>query len=239
MTHWLDKLNLRPGEKRIVVAIAVVVFVVLNFLFVFPYRNDLSQVQIDIGKAERTLQSYQAELGRTNAWNAKLKEMQSTGSDVLSEELQLQRMVQSQALASGMQITRYDPRTRAVTGKTNQFFEDQNLSVDFVSDGKALVDFLASLATGNSMIRVREMNIRPDVSGTKLSGSLLFVASYQKKMPVSAPPIRVAAAVAEKRAVPATNAPAAPAPVTPSGSKTNVAPAAPKPVLSKSAPKPQ
>ena len=239
MMRWLDKLNLRPNEKRLVVVVAVVVFIVLNFLFVFPHRNDVSEVQTAIDKAERTLQTYETEIGRTNALSAKLGEMQNNGSDVLFEELQLQRLVQSQAIASGMQITLYDPKPRASGGKTNQFFEDQNLRVEFLSDGKALVDFLASLATGNSMIRVREMDVKPDSSGTKLAGTLLFVASYQKKAPVNAPPSRVASVAADKRpSTAATNAPVKPAAQAVAGAKTNSLPAmTPKPGPAKPAPK--
>jgi hypothetical protein len=42
------------------------------------------------------------------------------------------------------------------------------------------------------MIRVRELSIQPDSSGTKLQSSITFVASYQKK-PAATKPAAVAA----------------------------------------------
>ena len=45
MTNPLDRLNLRPFEKRLVVAVGVVLFVVLNAWFVFPHFSDLGVAQ--------------------------------------------------------------------------------------------------------------------------------------------------------------------------------------------------
>lgn len=42
-TSVIEQLNLSPQERRIVVIIAVIVFVVLNFLLVWPHFNDLSK----------------------------------------------------------------------------------------------------------------------------------------------------------------------------------------------------
>ena len=81
--------------------------------------------------------------------------------------------------------------------RTNQFFAEQALSIDFTSGGKELVDFLVDIAAGNSMIRVREMNVKPDPSQTKLMGNITLIASYQKKAatnkPAAVPPKNAAA----------------------------------------------
>ena len=45
MTNPLDRLNLRPFEKRLVVVVAAVLFVVLNAWFVFPHFSDLADAQ--------------------------------------------------------------------------------------------------------------------------------------------------------------------------------------------------
>ena len=45
MTSPLDRLNLRPFEKRLVVVVAVVVFLVINAWIVFPHFSDLGKVQ--------------------------------------------------------------------------------------------------------------------------------------------------------------------------------------------------
>ena len=43
MTSYLDRLNLRPFEKRLVVGVGAVLFVVLNAWFVFPHFSDLAR----------------------------------------------------------------------------------------------------------------------------------------------------------------------------------------------------
>jgi hypothetical protein len=143
--------------------------------------------------------------------------LKGEGGDVLTEELQLQRIVDNQARASGVMVSRYAPGVRAASGRTNQFFEDQGLSIDFTAGGKELVEFLVGLAAGNSMIRVQDVNLRPDGTGTRLAGNIQFIASYQRKAPikavstVSGAPIKPAATVPPKTnaaaSKPKTNAP--------------------------------
>ena len=36
MSSFIDKLNLRPGEKRLVYIIGLVVFLLFNYFFVWP-----------------------------------------------------------------------------------------------------------------------------------------------------------------------------------------------------------
>ncbi len=220
MNSFLDKLNLRPQERRIVVGVAVLVFVVLNLLFVMPHLSDLGKTELALDRARRSLQTYETEIAKTSITKDRLKSLQGTGSEVLNEELQLQRIVQTEATTSGLMVNRYDPRPRVSISKTNQFFEDQFLTIDFNSDGKSLVDFLSNLALGNSMIRVREMNIKPDTSQTRLVGSLLFVASYQKRPAVAASPARIAGTVPAK---------GAPTSVAPTPSVSESLPAKPQP----------
>jgi len=42
------------------------------------------------------------------------------------------------------------------------------------------VDFLYNLGSGNSLIRVRDLSLRPDPPRQQLSGNVKLVASYQK-----------------------------------------------------------
>ena len=45
MSSYLDRLNLRPFEKRLVVGVGVVLFIVVNAVFVVPHFSDLSQAR--------------------------------------------------------------------------------------------------------------------------------------------------------------------------------------------------
>jgi len=192
MTSFFDKLNLRPQERRLVVISGLVIFVLLNMWFVWPFFGEWGKVQASIGKNQATLDRYQREIGRKAQYEQRQQELESTGSEMLSNDVDLQRIVTSQAAGAGVQINgQIALKPGSGTVSTNQFFQEQGLSISFTSGGKEIVDFLVGIAAGNSMVRVKEMNLRPDPAQTKLTGSIIFVGNYQKS---------------------ATNAPASPAP---------------------------
>ena len=59
-----DKLNLRPNERRLVIIVLIVVFIILNFIFVWPRFGDWGKI-----KARRTIaeqQIAQFEIGRAH-----------------------------------------------------------------------------------------------------------------------------------------------------------------------------
>ncbi|MBI4324075.1 MAG: type II secretion system protein M [Chloroflexi bacterium] len=195
MNSYFDKLNLRPQERRLVVLVGLIVFVVLNIWFVRPHFKDWKEMRAKLAQAEKNRTAYKAEIARMPGYETKLNHLKSTGSEILSEELQLQRIVQTQASSTGVLVTRYTPNPRSSGVQTNQFFEEQLLSIDFNTGANELVNFLVSLASANSMIRVREMNLKPDPSQTKLVGTITFVANYQKK----SAPAKPAALTARKK----------------------------------------
>lgn len=230
MTNPLDQLNLRPQERRVLVVVTFLIFVALNYWFVRPLFGQFGQVKAELEKTRGTLGRYQAEIAKAPNYERLENDLKKSGSEVLSEELQLQRIVDNQARAAGVMVSRYAPGVRTASGRTNQFFEDQGLTIDFTSTATNMVEFLVGLASGNSMIRVQDMNLRPDGAGTKLVGNILFVASYQKKQPVARPtsgsaPKPVAAAVK-----PATNNPSKPVASSATKPATNTS-IKPKPIL--------
>ena len=195
MTNPFDQLNLRPQERRIVVIVGLIIFVVLNILFVRPLFGELGKAEIALEKSKKTQARYEAEIAKApnlQRIEARLKE---EGSEVLSEELQLQRIVNDRAIAAGVQVSRSVPSSGPQIGRTNQFFEDQSLTIDFTSGGKELVDFLVGMASGNSMVHVHNMSLRTVAGGTRLGGNIIFLASYQKK---TAPNVRVESGAAPR-----------------------------------------
>lgn len=211
----LDRLNLRPQERRLLVIVALIVFVVLNFWFVRPRFHDWSRTQADLQKGRRELAKYRreiAEVSATEGYQRKLEKYKGEGGNVPSQDqaIQLLRIVQTKAAASGVQQNGITPVPRSSTGKTNEFFEEQSLTMNFVNTGeKELVDFLYNLGANDSLLRVRDMTIRPELPNAfKLSGSVTLTASFQKN-----PPVRPATPTATKSpATPATTKPGAPAP---------------------------
>lgn len=192
MSLFLDKLNLRPQERRLVVLIAIVLFVALNIWLVWPHFNDWQAVQTQREKTNQTLKNYQKEIVRIANYDSKLRELESAGSSVVAEgqELDLLLTVQNQARLTGLRITSNDPRPKPSTAKTNQFFEEQTLHIHANTGNDELVNFLVSLASTNSLIRVQDLSLQPATGQTRLESDLTLVASYQKKrLP---PPVPVA-----------------------------------------------
>lgn len=183
MSQFLDRLNLRPQERRILVVVTTVVLIVLNALFVWPYFKDWSRLKVETSKARETLKSYRDEVAKTSEYQSRLEKLEGQGSTVLPAEqaLQLMRTVQNQAAQSSVPIT--STRSVAASGatSTNVFFDEQTVVIGVSTGDKELVEFLLALGAGSSMIRVRDLDLRPDPPQYKLNGNITLIASYQKK----------------------------------------------------------
>ena len=189
MSQFLDKLNLRPQEKRLVVLGSAVLFLVLNFWFVWPHASDLSRVRLRLEQGRRELNTFQTELGRTNDYALRLQELRSQAAGVLPPDEQITALIlqiQSQASKSGVSCGAIRPLPRGTRTEPTEFFEEQSLSLGVNPTGPAeLLDFLVALASSDLMIRVKELDLKPDPSQTKLIGSMRLVASFQKISPES------------------------------------------------------
>jgi hypothetical protein len=181
MKGYLDRLNLRPMERRLLVAVASMVFLVLNFWLVFPHFSDWGRLQFRMQKTQKKLASYQAEIDQIPTYKKRLQEMQSEGYAVPAEEqaLHFANAVLTQQAQSGI-----PPGSFSKTiSKTNQFFLEQSQSIGVQCKEEQLVDFLFRLGSGNSLIRVRDLSLHPDPSRQQLAAQIKLVASYQKKQP--------------------------------------------------------
>jgi len=182
-----EKLNLRTGEKRLLVAIGIVLFIVLNVLFVWPKFGEFGRVRARTDKVRQEIKKFQTEIDRAPGYQKILKEMEGQGSRIVKEEqsLRLLQTVQSQALASGVKINSSQESSRSFNVATNAFFDEQSIVVSYDSGYQQLINFLVGLAEHESMIRVRQMDVKPDPSRQRLQGNLTLVASYQKSRPAS------------------------------------------------------
>src|SRR5688572_10789224 len=188
----------------------IVVFIVLNFIFVWPHFGDWGKIQARRTIADNLIRQYQREIANTKVYQAQLKDLEKQGATVQTEAqaLTLSTEVQNQAALSGVQVNRYDPvrqTAMSIGGKTNQFFEEQSGIINVTTEEKSLVDFLYNLGIGRSLIRVRSFTLNPDPPRHKLQGNVTLVASYQKKAPTRVAP--TATATATPPPVRSTNAP--------------------------------
>jgi Tfp pilus assembly protein PilO len=184
MTSYLDRLNLRPFEKRLVVGVGAVFFVVLNAWLVFPHFSDLSEAKEQRVEALKKLETWQAEIDQARKYQAGINKFIKEGQEVAMEDQQNQfaRTIQNQQVQSGVGIQNFG-RT---TTKTNQFFLELTQLITVESGEAQLVDFLYNLGSGNSLIRVRDLALKPNAPRQALSGNVKLVASYQKNPPKKA-----------------------------------------------------
>jgi len=187
MSQWLERLNLRPLERRILVVVLTVVLVVINALFIWPHRNEWSTLLSQWDKAESTLRAYHDEIARVPGYQARLAKLEGAGSGVLPAEqaLQLERTLRNQAQQSRVTMNSFRPIPPSAAN-TNAFFDEAAAVIGVTAGDADLVDFLFALGTGNSMIRVRDMDLHPEPAQFRLVGNVTLVASYQKR-PKAAP----------------------------------------------------
>ena len=187
-------------ERRFIIVVIVVLFVVINLVFVLPHFNDLGKIDNRFRNANLKLGSYNKEIAQTEFYQKNIKELEGEGADVPPEDqaVNFMQAVNNQAAQSGVAILAANRQPE----RTNQFFVERAQSLTTQSGEPQLVDFLYSLGSGSSLIRVRALSIRPDAPHTGLNATIILVASYQKK-----PPVRSAPAPATKPAT--TTAPAA------------------------------
>ena len=194
MTSYLDKLNLRPFEKRLVVGVAAILFVVFNAWFVFPHFSDLSDTRARKAKALEKLAKWKAECAQTPKYQKMIADIVGASQDVPPEDQQYQftSAIQMQQAQSGVNITSFGrPST-----STNEFFVRLTQTVGMQSGEPQLVDFLYKLGESKQLIRVRGLTLHTDPPRQQLVANVTLVASYQKNPARKpAPTVRTASAV--------------------------------------------
>jgi hypothetical protein len=188
MNELFNRLNLNPLERRLLVGIMGVLFVVINLWLIWPRFGDWGRVNTEFKAAQVKLKNYELELDarRVEEYTKMMAEMEKEGQAVLPSEqsLDLARTIQNQAGAYGVVINS-SVEVAFSGGKTNEYFDEKARRVSITAGEKELLDFLTSLS-GNSMIRARSLTLRPDPSQMRLQAEITLVASYQKKKaPVS------------------------------------------------------
>ncbi len=183
MKEFFARLN--PTERRFVVGVGVVFFLVINIVWVWPHFGDWSDTKGRMAAARTRLVTFEA---GTNLIPDLKKQIDKYGqSKVVPQEdqaLQFARLVQNQTTLFGIIPQGMVFRKESSTGgtATNSFFVDQTATMSLDTTEKQLVDFLYSLGAGsNSLIRVKVLSVQPDVSHQRLSARATLVASYQKQ----------------------------------------------------------
>jgi hypothetical protein len=207
--------RLSSTERRFIILVAVILFVVINLLFVLPHFGALGKIKNRFGQANDMLDKYNKEISQTAFYEKNIRDLEGEGAVVPQEDQSVNFLtaIQNQAVQSGVTIVTQNRQPE----RTNQFFIERAQALTTQSGESPLVDFLYNLGAGSSLIRVRALTVRPDAPRQGLSANVTLVASFQKKAPARTPPPAApkppAAAPAVKPATtPPANKPATPAP---------------------------
>lgn len=180
MSGFWNRLNLRPNERRLIVGVAVVLFIVLNAFLVWPHFKDWSQMQERLFGAQSKLGRYQTEVNQMPEYKRRLQTLEGDGGAAFSQDqdIQLLRTIQTHAAETGVNITQ---TPKAIT-QTNEFFLEQVQNLSLQGREEQLVNFLYNLGSGNSMVRVRDLSLRPELPARQqLSVNVRLVASFPRK----------------------------------------------------------
>jgi len=172
-----DKLNLSSGERRLVMFVLVVLMCALAWM-VWGMIPDPGATRQKITKADQDLKRFQGEIDNTDEYNRRVSDLEGMGSAVVLKEqgLDMRKIINKLTAVTGVQVSRLG-RT---TSKTNEFFIEKSIKIDFSSKESDIVKFLWELGGSDSMVRVSDMQIQPDKNRYRLDGWMNLTASYQK-----------------------------------------------------------
>ena len=170
--------QLRPLERRFAVGVLVVLFLVLNWVFIWPHFSDWGNLKARRKIAHDKLQLYQTAIAQTDTYQKQVNSLQSQGEFVAPEDqaINMKQTITLQANACGVGIVNYS----GSIVHSNQFFMEQVQNITAIADDKQLVDFLYKLGSGASMTRVIDLVLQPDSPRQHLNANIRLVASYQK-----------------------------------------------------------
>jgi Tfp pilus assembly protein PilO len=171
--------HLRPMERRLVIGVGVILFLVVNAWLVWPHFSDWDDLSQRQNTARVKLSLYQDAVERIPKLEAQVGNFESVGEFVALEDqsIDMMRSIQSQASSCGVGIQNY---SRLTTRTNDAFFVEQVQNISVIATEDQLVNFLYRLGSGASMIRVRDLELQPDAEHYHLTANIRLVASYQK-----------------------------------------------------------
>lgn len=172
--------QLRPLERRMAIGVMVVLFLVLNWVFIWPHFYDWGNLRRGGDAARAKMKLWQAAIDQSAGYEALVKQFATSGGEFVAPENQaidFTRTIATQGAAIGVNPSSYSP-TRTLA--SDAFFVEQVQTINVSVNDEQLVDFLYKLGSGASMIRVRGLELQPDPTRTHLNAGIKLVASYQK-----------------------------------------------------------
>lgn len=221
--------QLKPQERRWLIIIGCVVFATMNYFFVWPQFNEWSKNTSRMNADKDNMAKYTAELTHKAEYERKMRDIDPEDQNIAQEDqaVHFEQVFRDKAVENGVQI---QSTSRPLT-RTDDFTMEQRTTIQVLTGERNLVDYLYSLGSSGSAVRVESMSLRPlDLNRYQLHADLTIVESYFRN-PTSATPARTVAA-----ATPAKPAANSAAPTTPA--KPSVAPPSRNPNALNATPRP-
>jgi hypothetical protein len=227
MKEFFARLN--PTERRFVVGVVVLFFIVINLVWVWPHFGDWSKTQDNMKTAQDHLYEFQNGTNLIPSLRAEIDKYQREGEVVppADQAVRFVRVIQSEAAKVGI-VPESMSSQRQTGGPANAFFVEQNETMTLQSSEKQLVDFLYNLGSGtNSLVRVKVLSVQPDAPHQRLTTRVTLIASYQKAEVAprgAAPAVRTPAAAAKPAPTPAKPVPTSAVPAPPGAASKTLTP---------------
>ncbi len=183
MNSFFDRYNLNAFERRLTVVVGMAIFLVINMVLVWPRFSEYGELRTKMSKAEQRLRTYGTQLSKAPALKRQLTELEGSGSDVIEAERanQLIKVIQQKARESKLPFPNVRPVNTGLADDTQEkFFEQKAYALTVNTDYQELVAFLIAIGSDDSVIRVRDLDLKPEPpKNHRLIVSMTLVANYQ------------------------------------------------------------
>ena len=169
--------QLKPQERRWLIIIGVIVFATMNYLFIWPQFKEWSANTARMNTARDNMAKYSAEIAHQNDYAHKIRTISPDEQNIAPEDqaVHFEEGFREKAVENGVQI---QSTSRPLT-RSDDFTMEQRETLQVLTGEKNLVDYLYSLGSSGSSVRVESMSLRPvDLNRYQLRADLTLVESY-------------------------------------------------------------
>jgi hypothetical protein len=169
--------QLKPQERRWLIIIGCVVFVTMNYFFVWPQFEEWRVNTMRMSTDRDNIAKYSAELAHKGDYERKIRGIDPENQNIAQEDqaLHFENYFRDRAIENGVQIQ----STSRPLMRTDDFTMEQRETIQVLTGERNLVDFLYSLGSSGSSMRVESMSLRPvDLNRYQLHADLTIEESY-------------------------------------------------------------
>lgn len=184
MISFLDKLNVRPEERRYVLAGIILVFLLIASLWVvMSAKGQYALLSKKLREITEKTEMWQKVAKNLDQFSQKVEGLKGNAEALGSMEKasEMFQTVRRRATESGLEVTgtQFDTRQRK---EDEEFFDQLKMKIDFVSGNRELVLFLDKLTDEMARVRVQDMDLQPDGRDRKrLRGNIKILANYARE----------------------------------------------------------